>query len=1148
MTADITRLFTDRDTRYHTLVRQQGRLPIDAEENFAADIAEWERDDAFVETIAPCGTPNDGFRITVPVAGPPADFTIAAGSYYLGGLRIENPAALTYRNQRGRNWLGFPMDAEGANEAIGNARQFLVWLDAIDQTVTASQDAELRDPGIGVPDGAAARRVGWRVRATPVAGPNCVLARQQWLAARGWAGRVDDTGALRSDATLTVGFNPADVDQDLCSPALTPGFLGARNECYRVMVSRPGRYVWGRDDAAPVYRVKLEQVGGQLRKISFIDQPRDEHVRPRAGQTIELLRWDQLLPNRQKTAETIGTFHTVATGYADKAITLAANVDAALANWLAGLPAAVIGDEDPADARRYFYLRVWSGGGRNNQPDNALADGDLAGTGLRLAFAGTPFAGDSWVVGARPNAPTQLLPWALRTGMAPHAPRRHVAPLAFVDLDAGTVIDCRRRFRALYKQGGCCTVTVGDEQSSWGDVNTIAAALALLPPSGGEICLGPGTWREHVVIDGRRDIIITGCGARTRWLAADPAQPLLTMTGVERIKVRRVAMESGNAPCIVIGPGPNGGPSRDVTIEDAQLSTPSGGVVKASAMDGLVVERCAVTSGPMADPNAANAAFAALTIQGDRLAIRHSRVLAASGNTAQAVPLGGIHVRGDSRDVAITDNVIRDGAGNGITLGSVRIVTVPAAAFAADPGEALVDEIKNAGPSLFTGFTVTIDDAGCIHIGDQDPGPTDDPADDTVDVPISDGAVYRLLIARNRIAHCGANGIATFPLLPVDRDGEPAYDSIAVERALIACNEIEENVRREAAQLPPLQQLFAGQGGIVLSTAIDVAVRDNEIVGNGLEPSRVASGLFVGYGEALRVERNRIERNGNLAAALPASCGGIVIRAAMGGAPASERYGGTEPDRPALLVQNNIVHSPMGRALKALAWGPVIVTGNRLTGANPSSLFANPLQAIILFLLGLQTAQDVFASSGNPEVGDLLLFDAALDAMGGDAVNLVNLSLTEELLLAYRIKQAGANLTTGAGLAAGSAGLGFSPGEFRGGETLFSDNQVSLRAGPANPAAHFTSILIVTLDDLGFADNQCEAEADNAFLLADALLIGMTLRVSANRFQEPVLCFASLVSAGVALNDTTHNQGTFGITASCFNPAKLVDTPNTSMI
>ena len=1140
MPADITRLFPHRDTRFRALVRQQGRLPIDAEENFASDLAEREREDAFVESIAPCGSPDDGFRISLPVAGPPADFTVAAGSYYIGGARIENPTALTYRGQAARNWLTFATDTD----AIGSARRFLVWLDVTDAVVTATEDAELLDPGLGGPDGAAAKRFGWRIRATPVAGPGCVLARQQWLGITGWTGRVDATGALRSDASLSVTFNPAAVAHDLCAPSVTPGYLGAENACYRVMVSRTGRFVWGDDAAATLYRVRVDSSGARQR-IVFLTKPRDERMKPQAGQTVELLRWDELLPNGQKTAERLGAFFTVGTGYVDDSIELLGTVDAArFTGWLAGLPPTIDSPEDALLERRYFYLRLWSGGGAGGQVDHPLAPGNMTGTGLELVFSGTPTVGDQWTIAARPNAPSKVMPWSLKTGKSPDGPRRHVVPLAFVDLDAGTVIDCRRRFRPLYRQGGCCTVTVGDQENSWGDVSTIAEAIALLPASGGEICIGPGRWDETIDLTGRRDIVFTGCGQRSRWHADDVAQPLLRLSDCHNITVRRLAMTSGDAPCIVIDRDAAGPGTRDIHVEDCRLTTPSGGVVHGRALTALRIARCHVRSGPLPDPAVANAAFAAITLQGDSLQIVDSTIIAEAGTTAQTRPLGGIHVLGGSSGIDIHGNMITAGAGNGITLGSATTVSIPVPSFTGSPDRALEDAIKQGGGALpIGGFTVDIDAAGCIRIVPDDPDPTSDP--DTIEVPISDGAVVRVRVSRNRISACGASGIATYPLLPVGRDGDPAWDAVAVHQVLIESNEIVDNVRREQAVLPPLQAMYMGVGGIALGLATDVTVRDNEILRNGAEPPRVASGIFIGYGEAVRIERNRIESNGMLAAtALGTTSGGIVLRMTMGGAPADDVMIG-DVDRPALSVQGNIVHSPTGRALRALAQGPVMVNGNRLTGANRSSLFTDPRQAFLLLLVGRGSVTDVLRDPSSAGLVDLLLFDAIIDILGGDAVNIVNLSFMEEAVVLARIMPYMTGGTSGsASLAALRKRQGLSAANFRGGETMFNDNQIALRSGATRTPLNMSSVLIFGLDDVSYADNQSEIEPDVMLVLLDTLLAAPTLRATGNRVQAGTFALMSLSTTGLMANTTAHNQTTAATDAKCANPSKLVSTGN----
>jgi len=148
----------------------------------------------------------------------------------------------------------------------------------------------------------------------------------------------------------------------------------------------------------------------------------------------------------------------------------------------------------------------------------------------------------------------------------------------------------------------------------------------------------------------------------------------------------------------------------------------------------------------------------------------------------------------------------------------------------------------------------------------------------------------------------------------------------------------------------------------------------------------------------------------------------------------------------------------------------------------------------------------------------------------------------------YRVKQGTSSFGTAAGsLASGAGGVlaGLSAANFRGGETLFDDNQVSLRAGPGGFAGHVSSVLILALDDVGFADNQCELEAEVAFCIVDALLMGLTLRATGNRLQEAALCFGSLASMASVLNTTSLNQSTFFTFAS---GPKLVDTNNLTIL
>jgi hypothetical protein len=117
----------------------------------------------------------------------------------------------------------------------------------------------------------------------------------------------------------------------------------------------------------------------------------------------------------------------------------------------------------------------------------------------------------------------------------------------------------------------------------------------------------------------------------------------------------------------------------------------------------------------------------------------------------------------------------------------------------------------------------------------------------------------------------------------------------------------------------------------------------------------------------------------------------------------------------------------------------------------------------------------------------------------------------------------------------------------RGGETMFANNQVRLQAPGRKALGSVSSVFILTRDDLCFADNQLEVEADVRFALSDTVLFAATLRAEANRLQEAALCPLSLTSFASAMNNTSDNQTTFLLAAAAANPAKLVKQHNTTL-
>src|SRR5262249_42060963 len=133
-----------------------------------------------------------------------------------------------------------------------------------------------------------------------------------------------------------------------------------------------------------------------------------------------------------------------------------------------------LSERDPVDKKKYFYLRLWTGGSGNaNAPDHPLTPGasvELLGTGLNVTFSRHGLPRDCWIITARPNTPTVVVPWELMAQAPPAGTRFFFAPLAlilwFVDPEPpptvkSQVLDCRHKFRPLCEVGEGSKVSTG---------------------------------------------------------------------------------------------------------------------------------------------------------------------------------------------------------------------------------------------------------------------------------------------------------------------------------------------------------------------------------------------------------------------------------------------------------------------------------------------------------------------------------------------------------------------------------------------------------------------------------------------------------------------------------------------------------------
>jgi len=1096
---DITRDATDQRKHYDRVQMQQGRVLTDDDFNEAERLDAEDARRVRVDVIGPAGSPDDGFRLRV-VANA---LTLSAGTYYVGGLRLELEADEAFNVQR--DWLQQPPAEMLAPPPAGQRFDF-IWLEVWQQPVTAVEDKELIEAALGGADTSARIRTMRRARVLRNVGDvDCADAWAQLLATLAAEGTLNGDFELVPDSRLIVEPDGTEGTADLCSPPVNGGYLGAENQAIRVQITAPNQFTWGFDNGAPLYRVRLLADGvGQLRRIEMINAPKDQAHYPLEGQTVELLPWSAILSNGQKNAEQAGFFTKVAGGYNPNTKELFLQ-NAPLAGfgqeWLTRDAALDISNEDPPEDV-FFYMRVWNRGGDTQSPavlPFAGAAVPLLGTGLQITFAGANLRrNDYWIIAVRPETPDAVVPWELSAGREPHGVRRWLAPLGIVRWPGGAapvevLDDCRPTFLPLTRMKGCCTYTVGDGTHSYGNFSRIQDAVNALPPAGGKICVLAGEYDESVAIDRRVNIQIHGCGPRSRVRAANnpnsPTLPAFLVTNSDTIAIEELAIESG--------------PRSAVEIRNSRR---------------VDVRRCLIQMRD--DPTLWQAIYSRgddVTIDGNTIEVlpRQGGIPAPtvppllgqpgapSGTNTAPRPVtvgfatrGGIQLAGGSDRVRITGNIIRGGIWNGITLGSLRLVGSPPDVEDEPDQPASEDPCDPCKPADIT-----------IGIDPQNPDVRWESA----------GDLYDIEIRNNIISDMGINGIGVVRFFDLGQGG----DLIGVNGLHIEENLITRCMRRNLAVLGQAMQWLAAYGGISLARVRDLRILRNEIAGNGPNHLLPICGVYAITVQGLQLDENRISDNGARTQE-PVENAQNGIR---GGVHIWIVTTAGQDTMPACSMRDNIIVAPLGRAVTFLALGPVVVARNRLVTTGT-----------------LRRGLDLVAAT---------VFIANFGLSNEWTVGLLQLLV---LVMTGKIN-AGANVCDEAklfGTVSQEQPPAFLPplvSVWSSGKTLVTENQITLDVDhEPQGLGSLSSVTIFAADDLGMTDNQLEITSTSVFFFLDALLAAGSVRVADNRFSETWMhAFLSAWSIG-GMNTTVTNQSTHCIQANALLPNMRVFRDNLALL
>jgi hypothetical protein len=1100
MSGDYSRKTFKPVKNYSGVYMQQGRVQLDADWNEQQQINDRHRRVRTIDTMGKAVVPRsavDGFRIELPGDG---SMMIHPGRIYVDGLLAENHGTAprfdaTLAEMAGTQPVEYSEQPYFPNaqsvDPLPTGGPHVVYLKAWQRELTHVNEPDLVEKAVGV-DTTTRMQTAWQVRLLSLSGVNALACDDPVDA---W-----DTLTAPSAGRLTTDTVAADDDTDPCVIPVGQGYRGLENRLYRVEVHQGGgiggaTFKWARDNASVATAVT--HIDGT--KITVVQSQWDRFRR------FEIGDWVEITDDVRELSGNSGDMRRVEDiDYDDNTITLSS-----------GLPATDFPTSGPTHATapsRHTRVNRW-----DQKPE--LASGGLLTItsvpvvlelGVQIQFAldstianGEFKTGDHWVFCARTvDGSVELL-----TEAPPCGPHYHYARLAVVSFPAVLHDDCRQ-FWPLESGHSCCTVTVGDGVKSQGDVATIQDALALLPPEGGKICVLPGEYEENIIVDGRQNITIEGCGRRSVIASAPPAagetraDPVFRIRNAAAITIKGLQLLAhGTANGVRVeetAPDPDGiagVPLAHIELDGLFIKAATRSAIEVRAGQHIQIKNCHIR---MAD---VPASWPAVFVVAEDGVVEHNHVVMPGDEEAAGQnPIngrGGIQIGGNAERVRVAHNHIHGGAGHGITLGSLEVVDssgVLVFGFIAMVARAFVD----CEPCL--PFEPLIP----LRVVDMDDEDSDNPLHYE-----SAGPLQEIEIERNHIHHMGMGGIGMAGFFQIDQ----MTDSILVEGLRIDHNFIHDCLLLLQVEVADDQSNLFGYGGIALSVVEDLTVQHNCIENNGVMHNDPVCGIFALHVEGAEISHNRIVNNG---ARLPDPAeqaragrrGGIhliTVEVPLVNIPYDDaesqilRQSGT----PAAKIHDNIVVQPLGQALYMVARGPVQVNDNQFTsrGVMPFRDFATLSGTIFIVNLGL------------PEEFLNLLTSFAAVTKGGSGGSVSEMQITSYDRRAAFL----ANPFEGIPLANGNV--------------QFSDNHNSLDLFGTQTTFVVNSILILSLDDVAFQNNQCECSLDLLrdydLVLMPNFVLGLTVRLSGNRFEEGLLnALFSAFSWGLFMHTATGNQAT----------------------
>lgn len=1123
MSGDYSRKIFKSSHNYSGVLMQQGRVQLDADWNDQIEITHRrqraETVDIIGRAVVPMEAP-DGFKIELDNG----ELIIYPGRMYVDGLLAENHGNGLVQfdgvldDVRGtepwayQNQPFFPNAESIEPLPASGSGPHIAYIDVWQREVTYVEQPDLVEPAIGV-DTTARWQTVWQVKVFHLnlqqgSEFECGDQHDAW-----------DSLIAPSAGRLSTAIVEPQEDLDVCLVPTEGGYRALENRLYRVEVHDGGSFgtatfKWARHNAS------IETAVNEINGVELIVAQSEWDESRRFNQNS----WVEITDDVRELAGLAGEIRRISDiEYASNTITL----DAALP--------AVDFPTLPTNAtivQRHTRIKRWDQQDDVDQNTGLLTVPNTpfyVEAGIQINFSldtdaalsGEFKTGDYWLFYARSaNAEIEILAEAPPRGI-----HHHYARLAILNFP-GDQDDCRIHWPPQLANACCCTVTVGDGDTSHGQYDRIQTAIDQLPLTGGKICLLPGVYQEPIIIQGKTDITISGCGKRTRLTSLEDrelqSEPVVLIENSKNIRIESLAIESnedGEGILIREVVGDIDRPElsfriTNIALDDLTVSAGVGSAIRCdtgsniSIFNNEINMRDVLTQWP------------GIFVTGTEVLIENNRVM--TKPLRSQLPnsgRGGIQIGGDSEQVRVLNNYIQHGLGDGITLGSLSLINNNEIVFFRMVASAMIadDPCDPCSPPP-------------VKIPPRYTAPNE--GDDVPDILtfISAGDLYDIVIENNRIQDMGRNGIGVVGFF----DLEESDEFISIENLHIGHNHIESCLNRVLPAIEDEIEDDIGYGGIALSDVLNLVIHHNEIVDNGRSHIDPICGIYVLHGEGVDICDNRIINNGKksntnterVIEKRGARSGIHLVYAITPTVPLfpenKEQSFPRQNGVPAAKIHNNIVSHPVGRALTINALGPVSVTDNQLTSRGILAGQASAIASTVS-ILNLGVSNEFYQQL------------TSFAQMVRGQVNLNSLNA----------RNTGA---TAEGATFARAGLDdFRVGRYlANGNVMFANNQVVLDEFDIKRNIALSAVAIMSLDDIAFHNNQCDYSLWGDFLLFPNYILAPSVRVADNRFKESLYgAFISGITFGI-VNTTTGNQATHCLLV-VGNPGLKIDANNIAL-